>query len=309
MNNMHVTHLSNAFLGGFALGGGWGGESGGGDEGGGEDVIEDCGGGGGELEGLVEDGEEAEEFFGLGPGGGADLVEGAGLLAFARLHSVAEPGAEDFEAGDFEVPDFGGYGGEGAGAYGEGLGFGVVGELLGHALHGGDLLGRGGHSRAGLVPLAGGQLPAPEELVQGLGVDVERGELGGVAGDGPQHVLGDLFGLVPVDVEPVLELGSLPAALDLDVQLDVLGEPGPGEVAGPDQRLGTDHVELGVGDVGLGVELVAPIHPTLDLALLQGLDHRLHAFQEGVIVLLGFQTVIQPPNPVLESLGKCVARA
>ena len=133
------------------------------------------------------------------------------------------------------------------------------------------------HPRVGLVPFAGGELPAPEELVEGLGINVEGGELGGVAGDGSQHILGDFFGLFPVDVEPVLELGDFPAALDLDVQLDVLGQPGPGEVAGADQRLGTDHVELGVGYVGLGVELVPPVDPAVDLALLQRFDHSVGA--------------------------------
>ena len=63
----------------------------------------------------MEDGEEAEEFLGLGPLGGADVVEGAGFFAFAGFHAVAEPGAEGFEAGDFEIPDFGSYWGEGAG--------------------------------------------------------------------------------------------------------------------------------------------------------------------------------------------------
>lgn len=89
------------------MGRGWGGEVGGGNEGGGEDVVEEFGGGGRDLDGVVEDGEEAEEFVGLSPLGGTDVVEGAGLLALAILHAVAEPGTDDLQAGDFELPHFG----------------------------------------------------------------------------------------------------------------------------------------------------------------------------------------------------------
>ena len=51
---------------------------------------------------------------------------------------------------------------------------------------------------------------------------------------------------------PALELGHLTARLDLDVQLDVLGQPGNGEVRRADQRLRTHHVKLAMGDVRRG---------------------------------------------------------
>ena len=90
------------------------------------------------------------------------------------------------------------------------------------------------HPRPRLVPLARREFPTPEVLVQRLGVHVERGVLGRVAGDGPQHVVAHIGRRSPVHIEPVLKLRHLPAALNLDVQLDVAGEPRPGEVAGPD---------------------------------------------------------------------------
>ena len=59
---------------------------------------------------------------------------------------------------------------------------------------------------------------------------------------------------------------DLACALNLDVQLDVLGQPRPGEVARADQRLRADDLELGVRDVRLGVELVLVVDAALDLA-------------------------------------------
>ena len=42
--------------------------------------------------------------------------------------------------------------------------------------------------------------------------------------DDLQHVGGDVIGVVPVLLVPLLELRDLRAALDLDVELDVLGQ-------------------------------------------------------------------------------------
>ena len=39
-------------------------------------------------------------------------------------------------------------------------------------------------------------------------------------------VVGDVLGLLPVRLEPLLKLRDLARALDLDVQLDVLGQAG-----------------------------------------------------------------------------------
>jgi len=54
---------------------------------------------------------------GIGPGFGADVVEGGGFLAAPVPHSIAEPGLDDLEAGDLEVVDLGFDGFEFAGAY------------------------------------------------------------------------------------------------------------------------------------------------------------------------------------------------
>src|SRR5450759_909112 len=111
------------------------------------------------------------------------------------------------------------------------------------------------HLRLALVPLRVGDLVAAEELVERLGIDVERSVLARVPLDDAEHGVADVDSLFPMGVEPVLELLHVPRALDLDVQLDVLGEARSGEVAGADERLGTHDLELGVGDVRLRVEL------------------------------------------------------
>ena len=153
------------------------------------------------------------------------------------------------------------------------------------------------HPRPRLVPLARGEFPAAEVLVQRLGVHVERGVLGRVPGDGPQHVVADIGRCSPVHIEPVLELRHLSAALDLDVQLDVAGEPRPGEVAGSDQSLRADHVELGMRDVRLGVELVPAVDPALDPLIGDGLDNRLDTLEQRVRVLLFLQAVVPAGRP------------
>ena len=95
------------------------------------------------------------------------------------------------------------------------------------------------HLRASLVPLGRGELVAPEELLQRPGVDLEWRMEASVAPNGLDDRIVDLAGEFPVRLKPLLELRDLARALDLDVQLDVLCEAGPGEVAGADQRLGT----------------------------------------------------------------------
>ena len=60
------------------------------------------------------------------------------------------------------------------------------------------------HSGPGLVPLTCGEFTTPEELVQSLGIHVEGREIGGVPGDGPQHILSHVLGSSPMGLEPVL---------------------------------------------------------------------------------------------------------
>ena len=82
------------------------------------------------------------------------------------------------------------------------------------------------HLRARLVPLARRQLVAAEELLQRLRVDLERRVESRVPLDRLDDRVGDVAGLVPVLLEPLLELRDLARALNLDVELDVLGQPG-----------------------------------------------------------------------------------
>ena len=88
-----------------------------------------------------------------------------------------------------------------------------------------------------------------------------------VARDRLDDRVGHFARVVPVGLEPLLKLRDLARALDLDIELDVLGQARFGEVARPDQRLRADHLELGVRDVGLGVKLVAIVDTAINLAL------------------------------------------
>ena len=71
--------------------------------------------------------------------------------------------------------------------------------------------------------------------------------------------------LLPVVARTTPGAARPPGALDLDVQLDVLGEARAREVRRADERLRADDLELRVGDVRLGVELVLRVDAALDL--------------------------------------------
>ena len=151
----------------------------------------------------------------------------------------------------------------------------------------------GKHLRAGLVPLGRGQLVPAEELLQRLRVDVERRVEMRVARDGLDDGVGHLARVVPVLFEPLLELRDLAGALDLDVELDVLGQARSGEVARSHQRLRADHFELGVRDVCLGVELVVVVDAALDLPRSERLEDRRNAMEEGVGFLVGLDALVE----------------
>ena len=95
------------------------------------------------------------------------------------------------------------------------------------------------HARPCLVPLCRGQLVPPEELLQGLRVDVEWRIQVRMAGDRFDDSLGDVSRFVPMYLEPFLELRDLARTLNLDIQLDILRETRSREVAGTCQSLGT----------------------------------------------------------------------
>ena len=150
------------------------------------------------------------------------------------------------------------------------------------------------HARPCLVPLGRGQLVPPEELLQRLGVDVERRVEVRMVRDRLDDGLGDLARFVPVRLEPLLELRDLARALDLDVQFDVLCETRPREVAGAHQRLGAHDLELRVGDVGLGVEFVLVVDTAFDLPGAERVEDRRDPMQEGVGLLVLLNAFVEP---------------
>ena len=150
------------------------------------------------------------------------------------------------------------------------------------------------HARPCLVPLGRGQLVPPEELLQGLRVDVEWRIQVRMARDRLDDGLGDLSRFGPMCLEPLLELRDLARALDLDVQFDVLCETRPREVAGSHQRLGAHDLEPCMGDVGLGVEFVLVVDPAFDLPGAERLENRRNPVQEGVRLLVLLDALVEP---------------
>ena len=106
--------------------------------------------------------------------------------------------------------------------------------------------------------------------------------------------LADLSRFGPVRLEPLLELRDLARALDLDVQLDVLRETRPREVAGAHQGLSAHDLELCVGDVGLGVEFVLVVDTAFDLPRAERVEDRRDPAQEGVRLLVLLDALVEP---------------
>ena len=154
------------------------------------------------------------------------------------------------------------------------------------------------HARPCFVPLGRGQLVSPEELLQGLRVDVEWRIQVRMARDRLDDGLGDPARFVPVRLEPLLELRDFAGALDLYVKLDVLRETRPREVAGAHQRLGTHDFELCVGDVSLGVELVLAVDTAFDLPRAERVEDRRDPVQERVRLLVLLDAFVEPVERV-----------
>jgi hypothetical protein len=124
---------------------------------------------------------------------------------------------------------------------------------------------------------------ALEELLEGLGVHLERQVLTDVALDDGGDLRVDVFRLFPVTLEPLLQ--DLDFTADLDVQLDVAGEAGLGEIARSYRGGRANNSQLGMGDVGLRVELLLRVQAALDLALGQRVEDGRNALQEVVLLL------------------------
>jgi hypothetical protein len=157
-------------------------------------------------------------------------------------------------------------------------------------------------------PLLIGQLLAAVQFVQRLGVDLEGCVIASVALDDAEDFRCDVLGGVPVILVPLLQDGDGPAG-DLDIQLDVLGEAGEGEVGGADQAGGADDFKAGVGDVGLGMELRLAVDAAGDLAGTDGLDDGRDAHEEVVLLLLRFEAGIEAVADAPEALDERGASA
>ena len=132
-----------------------------------------------------------------------------------------------------------------------------------------------------------------EELLQRFCVHVERGIQAGVPLDGLNNRFGYIPGFVPVRFEPLLKLADLACALHLDVEFDVLGEPRPREVARTNQCLRAHDLELGMSDIRLRVKLGPVVNPALDLPALQAIQNCRHAVEERIVLLVGFDALIE----------------
>ena len=101
----------------------------------------------------------------------------------------------------------------------------------------------------------------------------------------------DILRLVPVVFVPFLK--DLDVVAHLDVQLDVVGQPGHGEVAGSYQGHRSEHRLPGVGDVGLCVKLLLGVDLALDLAFADRLHYGRHPGEKVVLLLRTLYALIE----------------
>ena len=123
-------------------------------------------------------------------------------------------------------------------------------------------------------PFSDAGFAALEILVHRAKVDVVGLPFADAGFDDPENRFRDVLPLVPVGLEPILQLVDIMP--DLDIELHVLRKAGLGEVAGSDKRIALRNVRGGgnrgmdarthMRDVGLGVEFVLGIDAALDLA-------------------------------------------
>ena len=131
-----------------------------------------------------------------------------------------------------------------------------------------------------------------EKLLQRLGIDLERRVCGNLALNDTDDVGRDIFALLPMQLEPRLQLRHVARTLHLDVQFDVLREAGERKIAGANKCNGADDGDTRVRDVRLGVEFPLRIDAAFDLPFAQGFDdcgragkevvRLLHVFRAGV---------------------------
>src|SRR6185312_2867413 len=88
----------------------------------------------------------------------------------------------------------------------------------------------GVHLRPGFVPLRVCQLMTAEIFLESFRVDVKWGVEVGMARDGFDDNIGYFARQVPMRLEPLLELRHFARALNLNIELDVIGQTGSGKV-------------------------------------------------------------------------------
>ena len=103
-----------------------------------------------------------------------------------------------------------------------------------------------------------------------------------------QQIRTDVLGVFPVAFVPFLQQAHI-GATDLDIEFNVVGEPGNREIGRPNQREGTHDSGAAVRDVGLRMELILAVDTTLQLPALDRIDHCGHAFEKVVFDLLLIQ--------------------
>jgi len=104
-----------------------------------------------------------------------------------------------------------------------------------------------------------------EKLLERLRVHVERRVKMGLARDGFDHVFGYIARVVPMCLKPLLQLGNLARALNLNVEFNVRCQTRFGEIARTDEGLRPNDFKLGMSDVGLSVELIAVVDAAFNL--------------------------------------------
>src|SRR5262249_49438751 len=96
----------------------------------------------------------------------------------------------------------------------------------------------------------------------------------------------------------------------LDVQFDVLGQPGDSEVARPDKSDGSNHLHFWMSDICFRVKFLLRVDLALDSARTNALNNRWDAVQEIILLFLFFNALIEKLlRALLQAFEKRLARA
>src|SRR5205807_523370 len=87
-----------------------------------------------------------------------------------------------------------------------------------------------------------------EQLLQCFGINIERRIFVDLPLDDANDFLCNVLGLLPMLLEPGLELGHVTRRTNLNVEFNILREARNGEITRTDQRYGADDLNLRVSD-------------------------------------------------------------